>query len=81
MLITSCWQSGLDYSDNIDSFIDFFMENSFDIAFECLTVIEQSVDHLDPQKRNELIRIIKEKASNQPSDKTALVHELVNVLS
>ena len=81
MLITSCWQSGLDYSENIDAFIDFFMDNSFDIAFECLTVVEQSVDHIDLQKKNDIIANIKKRGPKQPAEKSALVKELINVLS
>jgi hypothetical protein len=81
MVITSCWQSGLDYSDRIDDFIEFFMANNFDIAFECLTVIEQSVEKVDIKKKKELVVQIKKKIQKQPSEKIALVNELINVLN
>jgi hypothetical protein len=80
MIITSCWQSGIDYSDRIDDFIDFFMTNNFDIAFECLTVIEQSVENIDQKKKKEIVGKIKKKISKQPSEKTALINELINLM-
>jgi hypothetical protein len=80
LLITSCWQSGLDYSDNIDDFIKLFINNSYDIAFECLTVIEQSLDRITMTKKKEIIKFLKKKTITQPDDKTALVNELINVL-
>ena len=80
MIITSCWQSGIDYSDRIDDFIDFFMANNFDIAFECLTVIEQCVQSIDLKKKKEIVVQIKKKISEQPSEKTSLINELINVI-
>jgi hypothetical protein len=81
MIISSCWQSGLDYSDRIDDFIEFFMMSNYDIAFECLTVIEHSVEKIDLKKKKIIINSLKAKISSQSTEKTALVNELVNVLS
>lgn len=81
MLITSCWQSGMNYSENVDDFTEFFLENSYDIGFECLTVIEQCVEDIDLKKKKEIIGLLKGKKASQPADKEPLLNELVNVLS
>jgi hypothetical protein len=82
MIIASCWQSGLDYSYSIDDFVELIMANkSYDVAFECLTVIEQSVDNIDIKKKNEIITMIKKRISKQPADKIALINELINILT
>ena len=58
MLVSSCWQSGLDYSEYSADMAEVFLRSDYVTALECLTVIEESVHELSLAKRNEIINII-----------------------
>jgi hypothetical protein len=80
MLVASCWQSGLDYSEYSADMAEVFLRSDYVTALECLTVIEESVHELSPAKRKEIINII-EGYPLQPSDeKAGLTHELMSIL-
>ena len=81
MVITSCWHSGLDYSAQIDDFTELFLKYSYNTAFECLTVIEQSLEKIEESKKQIIIKRLKSSLKTQPDEKTALVNELINVLT
>ncbi|MCK7536379.1 MAG: hypothetical protein MZV63_38065 [Marinilabiliales bacterium] len=42
MLVSSCWQSGLDYSDYSADFAKVFLKGDYATSIECITVIEES---------------------------------------
>ena len=46
MLVSSCWQSGLNYSNFSIDLTKVFLEGDYITAIECLTVIEESVHNL-----------------------------------
>lgn len=80
MLISSCWQSGMDYSNDILKFVPFLSHNEFIFAFEAFTVIESNIDFIsDKQKvelREELLKVSKN-ASENISD---LCEDLIEML-
>jgi len=80
MLISSCWQSGLDYSGYSSDFARFFLDGDFMTAIECFTVIESSVHKIKRSKKNEIIKMIREESPGQINEKTALALELISVL-
>ncbi len=52
MLVSSCWQSGLNYSDYSLDLAKVFLRGDYVTAVECLTVIEESVHEMSkPDKR------------------------------
>jgi hypothetical protein len=80
MLVSSCWQSGLDYTDHISDLAQIFSECDFLTAVECFTVIEESADQLTSGIRNELTKIITEGSSGATDEKKKLTLELIKVL-
>ena len=56
MLISSCWQSRLNYSNFLEIFILMVITESFEISFEAFTVIENLDVPLEEKRKNELIR-------------------------
>lgn len=80
MLVASCWQSGLDYSEYSTDLVEVFLRSDYVTALECLTVIEESVHELNLEKRNELIRIIGESHLQGSNEKTGLTRELIEIL-
>jgi hypothetical protein len=80
MLVSSCWQSGLNYSDFSIDLAKVFLYGDYVTAIECLTVIEESVQELSKEKRNELIKLVKENPFPLADEKSTLTHELLSIL-
>jgi hypothetical protein len=80
MLVSSCWQSGLNYAGYSDYFAYLFLSGDYMTAIECFTVLESSVEHMSKAEKNAIIKIIQEGSQAGSSEKTALVNELISVL-
>jgi hypothetical protein len=80
MLVSSCWQSGLNYTEYSNDFVDVFLRSDYVTALECLTVIEESAHQLSPAKRKAIIKIIEEYPVHASNEKKGLTHELVTIL-
>jgi hypothetical protein len=80
MLVSSCWQSGLNYSAYSSVFADLFLAGDYLTAIECFTVIESSVENLTRPVKDKLIELIREASSGDIGEKKALALELVSVL-
>lgn len=81
MLISSCWQSGLDYSDYALDFAAIFMEtDDYMTALECFTVIEISASNMTSGKKKILLEKISSESVSGPDEKSPLLRELISVL-
>lgn len=80
MLVSSCWQSGLDYSEYSADLAEIFLRSDYVTALECLTVIEESVHELSKAKRNEIISLIEKHPPQTTNEKTGLTKELISIL-
>ena len=79
MLVSSCWQSGLDYSEYSSDLVEIFLRSDYVTALECLTVIEESVHELSPAKRKEIINIIEGYPLPSSNEKAGLTKELISI--
>ncbi len=81
MLISSCWQSGLDYVAYSADFAGIFLlTDDYMTAIECFTVIESSVQNMTTKEKDEIIRIITEGSALRSEEMSALETELISVL-
>jgi len=80
MLLSSCWQSGLDYSDWAVELTDLFVSREYNIALECLTILEYSAGSIAPATRNNMINTIRESLITNSGEKSRLADELINIL-
>jgi hypothetical protein len=80
MLVASCWQSGLDYSEYTADMAEVFLRSDYVTALECLTVIEESVHALSRAKRKEIINFIEGNTPQTSIEKTGLTYELISIL-
>lgn len=80
MLVSSCWQSGMDYSDYVFDFAQVFMNNDYGTAIECLTVIEEAIPSMKEKEKKRIAEYIKEKAPEQSDARKALSAELISKL-
>ncbi len=81
MLISSCWQSGLNYSEHLMDFVDVFMKGDYVTAIECLTVIEEFAHELTMEKLNNIIKYIEESKHSFQDEKKALKLEMIAILN
>lgn len=81
MLVSSCWQSGLNYSEFSRDLTDVFLKGDYITAIECLTVIEESVDDLTRNTRDDLIKIIEDAPLSPVPEKRPLALELISILN
>ena len=80
MLISSCWQSGLNYSEFSLDLAKVFLEGDYVTAIECLTVIEESVHELSIKSKEEIIKLIEDNPFPRVNEKSTLTLELISIL-
>lgn len=81
MLVSSCWQSGLDYAQYAPEFVKAFLSGNYVISLECLTVIEESVNNIPAKKKTELLKHLEDNEGIAPGEKRLLLKELISILS
>ena len=79
-LLSSCWQSGLDYSAYINVFVDKFITGTYLEAIESFTVIENFEGKIGEEQVEDSIKKLKFEINNVEADKKELLVELVHVL-
>jgi hypothetical protein len=80
MLVSSCWQSGLNYSEYSLDLARVFLTGDYVTAVECLTVIEESAQDLNKAKREEIIKLIEQNPFPSVNEKSTLTLELLSIL-
>ena len=80
MLVASCWQSGLDYSDYLVDMAKVFLKGDFATSIECMTVIEESVHNSSRERKDEIINILMESSLSYINEKAPLTLELITIL-
>ncbi|HBE41396.1 MAG TPA: hypothetical protein DDW27_09365 [Bacteroidales bacterium] len=80
MLVSSCWQSGLDYSGYIEDIAGIFLESDYATAIECMTLIEESVKYNTREEKDNIIKIIEKSPRAFTHERNALTRELIEIL-
>jgi hypothetical protein len=79
-VLTICWQSRLDFTENIDIFFDILCKSDYQTAFEAFTVIENNLDSLTVEQLSNYIALVKSNVSKTDRDKQLLLLEMVSTL-
>ena len=80
MLVSSCWQSGMDYMGYSRDLAEVFLRSEYIVAVECFTVIEESAPSLTKHDRDEIVGMLKQSALSGAGSKKELIRELILVL-
>jgi hypothetical protein len=80
MLVASCWQSGLNYSEYCTLLAEIFMNKDYVTAIECLTVIQESIHNLSSEKKDQIKKILVNDHLVGGKEKAELVVELKAIL-
>ena len=81
MLVSSCWQSGLDYSEYSNDFVNLFLNGDYVTAIECLTVISESAHNISPVEKDIMINTLRDNPLMNSDEKSALTLKLISILS
>lgn len=81
MLVSSCWQSGLDYSPYFSDLIRLFSRADYCVALECFTVIGEAVPNLSNDEKDQLTDLIIDNTKAIDEEKKLLAGELLKILS
>ncbi len=80
-ILTTCWQSGLDYSADIGLFVELFTKRDFGVAFEAFTIIDNFEEKMDASILKPIIVELKSNIESfKETDKESLFVELVHIL-
>ena len=80
MLVCSCWQSGLDYSEYTGDIASVFIKADYATAIECMTVIEESAKSNTREQKDKIIKLVRNSAGSFTHEKIALTQELIEIL-
>jgi hypothetical protein len=80
IITAACWQSGLDYSKNLDTFIRLLLEEDYMTALEAFSVIEQSIHLLDEEKMKSYRQKLIEGLKVVDKEKAPLVSEMIKIM-
>ena len=79
-LVSSCWQSGMNYSDHFVIFTDILIKEDFITAIEAYSVIESMLDDLNKDEKeliaNKLINSLSLMDATKKSFVTGLIEDL-----
>ncbi|MGD2034805.1 MAG: hypothetical protein PVF73_07105 [Bacteroidales bacterium] len=80
-VISTCWQSRLDYSNDLNTFAHSFISGDYSIALESFTVIEEMLWRATDPVITECKKVLLSNKSKINSEKKPLYEELIGVLN
>ena len=80
MLVSSCWQSRLDYADYFETFIDLVISAPFEISFDAFTLLENFENKISEERKIELINYVKNNIAKSADDNKTFAAELINII-
>lgn len=80
MLVSSCWQSGLNYSAYSLDLAKVFLQGDYITAIECLTVIEESVPEMSEGTKEKIMKLLVDSPVSHFAEKKELASELISIL-
>jgi hypothetical protein len=80
ILVSACWQSGLDFSAFTTELVHIAISGNFVVSIEVLTVIENNLNQATSQKRKEASLIIKNYLPKASEEKKPVLLEIMKLL-
>jgi len=79
-LVASCWQSGLDYHENIMVFINVALKDDYASALEAFTVIEECIGEISDSERGRCVKKLNKGLEKTNEEKLPLIKELISMI-
>lgn len=79
-MVGSCWQSGLDYHEHTEIFIDIAIDGDYATSLEAFTVIEECLGQLEDGKRKTYVDKVNKALNDSSQEKQPLLKELLDMI-
>jgi hypothetical protein len=79
-IISACWQSGLDFSRHIKTFVKLCFTENYQVAIEAFSVIENSISRCTKKEITEYISLVKSHIDEADREKKLLLVEMINMM-
>jgi hypothetical protein len=79
-VVSTFWQSRLDFSKYLSTFIRIFVKEDYQTAIEAFTVVEESICRINTETQQECLNILKTNADKISKEKLPLYKEIVILL-
>ena len=79
-LIASCWQNGLNYNEHLSLFIDIVINESFLVAFEAFTVIENMYGRIADEVIDQEVIKVTNALTNSDEEKAYFLNGLLTII-
>lgn len=80
VLVRTCWENGLDYTNYFSTFVDLLINGDYMVAFEAYTLIENSEGTLSKASAMEYISRLKEALASVGEERQTLIHHIIQFL-
>lgn len=80
MLVSSCWQTRINYILYLETFIELVFNEPFEIAFEAFTVIENIDSRVSEGRKNELIAFIESRIDSCRDENLVLADDIAAIV-
>jgi hypothetical protein len=80
ILLSSCWQNGLDYHEEYKLFTEILLKDDYLIAIEAFTVLENSLGDLNDSQMLEILKLLQSELPQLGEEKKILVEEMLSLI-
>lgn len=81
ILVAACWESEINFSNQLPFFIKLAMDNDYLVSLEAITVIENMEGPFNEADVKESIKLLKQHQQQLNTEQVVLVNDLVNTLN
>ncbi len=79
-MVSVCWQSSIDFSENVNVFVDLLISSDFETAFEAFTVIENLTGKIEEDVIKKEQQKLKDAIPSAHEHLKGMLHEAIHLL-
>lgn len=80
ILVSICWETSIDFSKYISTFVDLLIEADFETSFEAFTVIENLTEKISEEIKPAEMAKLKDAISGASPEKKGMIHEAIHII-
>lgn len=80
ILVSICWETSIDFSKYISTFVDLVIESDFETSFEAFTVIENLTEKISEEIKPAEMAKLKDAISGASPEKKGMIHEAIHII-
>jgi hypothetical protein len=80
ILVSICWETSIDFSLYISTFVDLLIVSDFEISFEAFTVIENLSEKISEEIKPVEMAKLKDAISGASPEKKGMIHEAIHII-